>query len=297
NVLQPLYSGGRCVLFSPQSFLQRPRRWLEAITRYRATTRAAPDCAYDLCARRIPATDRAGLDLSSWKVAYDGAEPVSAETLERFAAAFAPCGFDRAALYPCYGLAEATLFVAGGDAGAPPVVAALQAEALGRGGASRVEPPDGPLGRLVSCGRAWGGQRLQVVDAESALPLPPGRVGEIWVAGPSVALGYWEKPEETAAVFRGVTAAGDGPWLRTGDLGFLLGGELFIAGRAKDLIILRGRNLYPQDIERTAEGSHPGLRPGSAAAFSVDGEWTAGGDGGGERLVVLQEVERGAPPT
>jgi amino acid adenylation domain-containing protein len=289
NVLQPLHSGGRCVLMSPVSFLQKPLRWLAAISRYRATTSGGPNFAYELCARKIGPEAKEGLDLSSWRVAYNGAEPVRAETLERFAEAFEPCGFRRGAFYPCYGLAEATLFVTGGEQGRFPRVEAVDAAALER---HEVEPAprESPTARLlVSCGRASMGQKVAVVDPEAGVELPPGMVGEIWVSGPSVARGYWKQDEATERDFNafllGARESGEGPYLRTGDLGFFSDGELFVTGRLKDLIILRGRNHYPQDIELTAERSHPDLRPGNGAAFSVE-------VGGEERLVVAHEVER-----
>jgi amino acid adenylation domain-containing protein len=269
GVLQPLHAGARCVLMSPVAFLQKPLRWLAAISRYRGTTSGGPNFAYDLCARRIGPEEREGLDLSSWRVAFNGAEPVRAGTLERFAEAFAPCGFRREAFYPCYGLAEATLFVTGGVPGRRP----------------RVE--EDPAGRrLVSCGRPWMGQRVVIADPETGTEQPPGVEGEVWVCGPSVARGYWRRDEETARDFNAfLPGSGEGPFLRTGDLGFLHEGELFVTGRLKDLIILRGRNHYPQDVELTAERSHPDLRPGNGAAFSVE-------TGGEERLVVVHEVER-----
>ena len=268
NVLQPLHAGARCVLMSPVSFLQRPLRWLEAISRYRATTSGGPSFAYELCARRIPAAQREGLDLSSWRVAFNGAEPVRAATLERFVEAFAPCGFRAEAFYPCYGLAEATLFVTGGDAGRVP----------------RVESFEDHRPR-VSCGRAWGDLRVAVVDPELGVELPPGAEGEIWIGGPTVARGYWRNPEATERDFHARLADGEGPFLRTGDLGRMGAGELYVTGRIKDLIILRGRNHYPHDIELTAERSHPYLRPGGGAAFSIE-------VAGEERLVVVHEVER-----
>ena len=284
NVLQPLYVGAPCILMSPVAFLQNPRRWLAAISRYRATTSGGPNFAYELCARKIPEEQRAGLDLSSWRVAFNGAEPVRAETLSRFAEAFAPCGFRPEAFYPCYGLAEATLFAAGGRLGEPPVVRAFDPDALKEGSAE----PAGDGRRLVGCGSAWMGQRIEVVDPVSADLSPPGRVGEIWISGPSVAGGYWLQPEITERGFR-ARLAGDptaGPFLRTGDIGFYdADGELFITGRLKDLIILRGRNYYPQDIELTAERAHPALRPGCGAAFAVESD-------GEERLVLVQELER-----
>ncbi len=256
NVLQPLWAGARAVLMAPLSFLQRPALWLETVSRYRATTSGGPDFAYGLCARKVSEEEKAGLDLSGWRVAFNGAEPVRAETVERFAAAFASCGFRREAFFPCYGLAEATLFVTGSA-----------------------------LGPVVNSGRVAAGQRVEIVDTETLKPCAPGEVGEIWVAGPSVAAGYWNRPEETERTFRARMANGEGPFLRTGDLGFLAGGELFVSGRIKDLIILRGRNYYPQDLEWTAEASHPALRPGCCAAFSIERE-------GEERLVILQEVDR-----
>jgi acyl-CoA synthetase (AMP-forming)/AMP-acid ligase II len=300
NVLQPLYVGAPCVLMSPIAFLQKPRRWLEAISRYQATTSGGPNFAYDLCERRIGPADREGLDLSSWQVAFDGAEPVRDESLERFARAFEPCGFRRSAFYPCYGLAEATLFVAGGGRRVEPVVADFDAEALS---ADRVVPAaDGQSGRsgrggrrqrLVGCGHAWGEETLVIADREKGTECPPGQVGEIWISGPHVARGYWKRPEDTARDFAAELQGPEGvrgPFLRSGDLGFLHDGELFISGRAKDLIILRGRNLYPQDLELTAERSHGSLRAGCSAAFSVEKP------GGDEHLVLVLEVDRGTDP-
>ncbi|HKH43577.1 MAG TPA: fatty acyl-AMP ligase, partial [Thermoanaerobaculia bacterium] len=233
NVLQPLYLGARCVLMTPVAFLQQPLRWLAAISRYRGTTSGGPNFAYELCVRKIGEEQKAGLDLSSWRLAFNGAEPVRAETLERFAAAFASCGFRREAFYPCYGLAEATLFAAGGEAGVAPEVREVLPAPLEQG---RVE--EKPGGRaLVGCGRAWMDQRVEVVAPESGVPVEAGRVGEIWIAGPSVARGYWGNPEATESDFRALLAGepAAGPFLRTGDLGFQLGGELFVTGRLKDL--------------------------------------------------------------
>ncbi|HSF39289.1 MAG TPA: amino acid adenylation domain-containing protein, partial [Thermoanaerobaculia bacterium] len=287
NVLQPLWSGASCVLMPPLAFLQKPRRWLEAVHRYRATTSGGPNFAYELCLQKITPAEREGLDLSSWRVAFNGAEPVRAATQERFAEAFAPWGFRREAFYPCYGLAEATLFVSGGVPGEPAVVREVDAEALAQNRAEASRP--GASARfLVSCGRPWLGQTVAVVDPETGVPCEPGRVGEVWVAGESVAGGYWNLPEETASSFGALLpGSAAGPFLRTGDLGFVLDGELYITGRLKDLVILRGRNHYPQDLELTAERSHRALLPGCGAAFSVEVE-------GEERLVVVQEVERHA---
>ncbi|HVR96174.1 MAG TPA: AMP-binding protein, partial [Thermoanaerobaculia bacterium] len=287
NVLQPLHAGARCVLMAPVAFLQKPSRWLAAVSRYRATTSGGPNFSYDLCARRIGPEERAELDLSSWRVAYNGAEPVREATLARFAESFASCGFRREAFYPCYGLAEATLFVSGGLQGRAPRVAGVDAAALER---HEVAPAGGEEERrLVSNGWPWLGQRVVTADPETGVECPPGQVGEVWISGPSVARGYWRNPEATGRDFQAalttLTRGVEGPFLRTGDLGFLHDGELFVTGRIKDLVIIRGRNHYPQDLELTAERSHPDLRPGSGAAFSVDVD-------GEERLVVVQEVDR-----
>lgn len=286
NVLQPLYLGVACHLISPVAFQQKPVRWLQLISRYRATTSGAPNFAYDLCARRVTQEQRAELDLSSWEVAFSGAEPVRAETLDRFAAAFESCGFRREAFYPCYGMAEATLFVSGGRSAAPPVRVHADKEGLERGEVS-IAAQAGPTTRtLVGCGHAWLGQKLLVVDPETRIPCSAGRVGEIWVSGPCVAQGYWSRPEETRRTFGAQLAAGDGhSFLRTGDLGFEHAGEVFVTGRLKDLIIVRGRNHAPEDIELTVSRVHPALRLGTGAAFSVEVD-------GDERLVVVQEVER-----
>jgi amino acid adenylation domain-containing protein len=267
NLLQPLYAGARCILMSPLAFLQQPVRWLRAISDHGATTSGGPNFAYDLCSRRVREEQLQDLDLSSWRVAFNGAEPVRAETLQRFAARFGPWGFQRSAFLPCYGLAEATLFVSGcrDEAG---FHVTDRAAACGR----------------VACGRPLDDQRVVIVDAASRRPLGAGEVGEIWIAGPSVTQGYWGRAAESAACFAATLAgsAGGGRFLRTGDLGMLDGGELFVTGRLKDLVILRGRNLYPHDLERVAEQSHPLLRPGGAAAFAVEVE-------GDERLAIVLE--------
>ncbi len=304
GVLHPIFLGARCVLLSPLHFLQRPRRWLEAISRHRASVSGGPSFAYDLCARRVTLDPEAALDLSGWQVAFNGAEPVRAEAMERFAEAFAGAGFRRRAFFPCYGLAEATLLVSGGHprnqapgrAAEGPAVLAVDAAALAqdRVAAARDLPameardlsaagPGDPVRRLVGCGRVAGSLEVRLVDPVAATERAAGEVGEIWVAGESVAQGYWEKPEPSAETFGARLAGHPGTFLRTGDLGFLHDGELFITGRLKDLILIRGRNLYPQDVEWTAERSHPALRPGGGAAFAVDA-------GGEERLVLVQEV-------
>ncbi|HSF43553.1 MAG TPA: amino acid adenylation domain-containing protein [Thermoanaerobaculia bacterium] len=285
NLLQALYVGAPCTLMTPVSFLKSPIRWLDAVSRRRAYCSGGPNFAYDLAVRKTTPEQRQGLDLSSWRVAFNGAEPVRPETLERFARTFSPYGFRSDALFPCYGLAETTLIVSGGSPEAPAVSRRFDTRELGRDRA--VEAADGEAGRdLVGCGRPLGDLEVAIVHPETLARLPAQEIGEVWVAGGSVAQGYWNRPEATAETFGARTADGSGPYLRTGDLGFLAGdGELFITGRSKDLLILRGGNHYPQDVERTVEGSHPALVPGAAAAFAVEA-------GGEERLVVVQEVQR-----
>lgn len=285
GILQPLYGGFPCILMPPAAFLQRPYRWLKAISHYRGTTSGGPNFAYELCIHKVTPEQRQTLDLSSWSVAFNGAEPVRQDTLEQFSTAFAPWGFRQEAFYPCYGLAEATLIVTGGCKADPPIVKTVQRSDLERNQAvdAHAEETDSRL--LVSCGPALPEQQVVIVHPETLTRCSPKEVGEIWVSGPSIGHGYWQRPEETAQTFCAYLSEPDeGPFLRTGDLGFLHKGELFITGRAKDLIIIRGRNLYPQDIELTVERSHPALRAGSGAAFSVE-------VGNEERLVVVQEVE------
>nr|QEO74515.1 AMP-dependent synthetase and ligase [uncultured bacterium] len=285
NVLQPLYIGAHSVLMSPVAFLQKPLRWLQAISRFGAHTSGGPNFAYDLCVRKVNAEERASLDLSTWRTAFNGAEPVRHDTMERFVEAFASCGFRREAFYPCYGLAEATLIVSGGRKSASPVTRVLKQGELERNRAVVASAADEDARILVGSGREILDQKIVVVEPESLEECREGQVGEIWVAGASVAQGYWGRAEQTEQTFHAyVLTTGEGPFLRTGDLGFLQDGELFVTGRLKDLIIIRGRNHYPQDIELTVERSHPKLRPGCGAAFSVEVE-------GEERLVVVQEAD------
>ncbi len=285
GILQPIYVGFPLTLMSPLTFLQRPYRWLEAIAKTGATVSGGPNFAYDLAARKITPEQRQTLDLSRWEVAFSGAEPVRAETIEQFTATFAECGFRPSAWYPCYGLAEATLLVTGSRAGRGPRFFSASAGALEAG---RAEPAASgePARTLVGCGHAWLGQQLLIVDPETLAPCPAGAVGEIWVSGPSVARGYWRQDAESEPQFRAVPEPPDGrTYLRTGDLGFMDDEDLFITGRIKDLIIIDGRNHYPQDIELTIEGSHAAIRENAAAAFAVE-------VGTEERLVVVAELER-----
>lgn len=285
GVLQPLYTGSTCFLMSPAAFLQRPVRWLQAITRYGATCSGGPNFAYDLCVRRISEQERAALDLSRWTVAFNGSEPIRAETLERFATAFEPYGFRRDAFYPCYGLAEATLIVSGERTMPQPITKLFEAKALENNRVVEAQPGNEDARLLVGSGAALPCEEVIIVDPASLTQCPPGYVGEIWVSGPSIAQGYWNRPEESVRTFRAhLLDTGEGPFLRTGDLGFCHDGQLFITGRLKDLIIIRGLNHYPQDIELTVESCHPALRPGCGAAFSVEVARH-------ERLVVVQEVD------
>ncbi|MFQ5794194.1 MAG: type I polyketide synthase [Candidatus Bipolaricaulia bacterium] len=286
GILEPMYIGRPAILMSPLSFVQRPVRWLQAIARYKGTISGAPNFAYELCVDNITPEQRATLDLSSWDVAFCGAEPIRLETLDRFAATFEPCGFRREAFYPCYGLAEATVMASGGLGPALPVVRTVQRAALEINRVVEASERDEGTQTLVGCGQALLDQKILIVHPEKLTPCLPDQVGEIWVSSPSVAQGYWNRPEEMERTFNAyLSDTGEGPFLRTGDLGFVYDGELFVTGRLKDLIIIRGHNHYPQDIELTVERSHPALRPGCGAAFSV-------GAAGEERLVIVQEVER-----
>ena len=285
GIIQPVYIGGRCFLMPPHSFLQRPVRWLQAISRYQATISGGPNFAYELCARKITPEQRETLDLSSWSAAYNGAEPIRADTLKRFAEAFAPCGFLPRFFYPCYGLAEATLMVSGGLLKDEPVFCTTQVAALEQNRAVEAAAQQPKVRTLVGCGGALLDTKIVIVHPESLTQCAPDEVGEIWVSSPSVAQGYWNQPEETERTFHAYLAdTGEGPFLRTGDLGFLQAGELFVTGRLKDLIIIGGRNLYPHDIELTVEQSHPAIRQGCCAAFSVE-------IADEERLIVVAEVE------
>lgn len=274
-ILNTLYLGATATLFSPLHFLQRPDRWLTAISRYRPHTSGGPNFAYELCLKHATADLADSLDLSAWKVAFNGAEPVRAATLRRFAETFAPAGLRREALYPCYGLAEATLMVTGNAVDTPPTL--LQADASG--------PHAGTAdAAAVGCGRAGTGLTVVIADPERREEKAEGETGEIWIAGASVAKGYWRNALATRETFRATLPGHEDRFLRTGDLGFLRGGELFVTGRVKDLLIIDGRNHYPQDLELSAELSHPALRPGCTAAFSVD----AGVEG--EQPVLVAEV-------
>ena len=281
GLLQPLHRGIKAVLMTPQFFLERPVRWLEAIARHRGSISGAPDFAYRLCVERVKDAAIATLDLSSWRVAFSGAEPVRHDTLRAFVERFAAARFDASAVFPCYGLAEATLFVSGATRGQGMVAQPFSASALAAGQVGDAHADDAIT--LVSSGRVPGGHRVEIVDPQTLAVHTDGRVGEIWAAGPSIAQGYWQRLEETQTTF--VERTGQ-RWLRTGDLGFVRDGELHVTGRLKDLIILRGQNVYPQDIERAIEAEVDAARAGRVAAFAVDLP------GGGEGIGVAVEVSR-----
>lgn len=286
SVLEPTFVGLQAVFMSPMSFLQRPLRWLECITRYRITMSGGPNFAYELCIDKITDEDLKTLDLSSWEVAYNGAEPVRADTLKKFTERFAPVGFRADSFYPCYGMAETTLIVTGAAGRSKPFFKWFHGEELDERRVKIVSPDDSAARELVGCGVVLPGQEIAIVDPETRKRLPTDRIGEIWISSPTVGQGYWNKPDVSQSTFRAKIEGEDGKtFLKTGDLGFLLEGQMFVTGRIKDLIIIRGVNRYPQDIEQTVENCGDELKGGSSAAFAVDFL-------GRERMIVVAEVER-----
>ena len=290
SIAAPLALGFRSVLMAPGTFLRRPASWLEAITRYRATCSGGPNFAWDLCLRRIGPAQKAGLDLSSLELLYNGAETVRAATLEQFVEAFGRCGLRREALFPCYGMAEATLLVAGGPRGRAPHILAVDSVALERGEVREALARQAGSRKLVSCGPAAPGVEVAVVDPARCLPLGEDEVGELWIAGPGIARGYHARRQDSAQLFGLRIAAAPAymagaRWLRSGDLGFVRGGEVYITGRRKDIIVINGRKIHAQDVEALAEGACAELAPNSCAAFALDVE-------AGERLAMVVETGR-----
>ncbi len=286
NALAAIDVGATCILMSPMSFLQRPLTWLRAVSDFKAEVAGGPNFAFDLCVSRFRPAQMEGVDLSGWRVAFNGAEPVRAETLTQFASTFAPYGFDACAFFPCYGMAEATVLISGGSRGGGPITRDVSAKAMQ---SLRVASPMDKTDVLcvVGCGRALGDEAIAIVDPDNRQRLGHDEVGEIWVRGPNVGRGYWQSRDASAAFAAEIAGEPIGPWLRTGDLGFLSGGnELFVTGRIKDVIIVRGLNHYPQDIERTVQSASAALRVGYGAAFSIPDR------NGYDRIVVVQEVER-----
>ncbi|OKH52806.1 AMP-dependent synthetase [Calothrix sp. HK-06] len=286
GIIQPLYACVPCFLMSPLAFIKRPIRWLQAISRYKVTHTGGPTFAYEYCLRRISSEERSTLDLSSLQIVSIGAEPVRQETLENFTKTFSQCGFRESVFEPAYGLAEATLTVTCPHQQAnKPLFCSLVAVDLEKNRVNETNP--GLLGvrTFAGCGKPISETRVVIVNQQELTQCLPNEVGEIWLSGSSVALGYWNNLEATEQVFGAyVRDTGEGPFLRTGDLGFLKNGELFVTGRLKDLIIIGGTNHYPQDIEMTVEKNYPLIRPDSSAAFSIDVD-------GQERLVFIGEVE------
>jgi amino acid adenylation domain-containing protein len=285
GLLQPLFSNFPAYLFSPGAFIQRPFRWLNAISRYKGSHCGGPNFAYEHCLNRVSEAEQSGLDLSSWCVAFNGSEPIRSKTLDRFAEKFESCGFRKTAFYPVYGLAEATLKVTSVSPNSGAVVREVRAQDRGRAPFCLASDRDGTRS-LVGCGKAGFGHVLAIVDPERRQRTKPGTAGEIWISGPSIAQGYWNQPEESRRIFQAKLAKnGRRFYLRSGDLGFLHQGQLFVIGRIKDCIIIRGQNYYPQDLEQTVEESHPAICAGGTAALSamIEGE---------ERLVVMAELRR-----
>jgi acyl transferase domain-containing protein/acyl-CoA synthetase (AMP-forming)/AMP-acid ligase II/pimeloyl-ACP methyl ester carboxylesterase len=284
-IIQPMYVGLSMYLMAPVTFLQRPYRWLEAISRYRGVTNGGPNFAYDLCVERITPEQKATLDLSCWELAFSGAEPVRAETIDRFSNYFRSCGFRRQAFYPCYGMAESTLMITGGDKYAEPITASFDSKELEQNRALAPSSEENQV-TLVSSGRNIPGQSIVIANPDTFKTCPDGEIGEIWAKSDSVAQGYWNRSELTSTNFNAVLAdTQEVGWLRTGDLGFLQAGELFVTGRLKDLIIIHGRNYYPQDIELTIDNAHEAIRAGNVAAFAVE-------VAGKEQLVIAAEIQR-----
>ena len=286
HVLQPIYVGFPSILMPPVAFLQKPIRWLKAISKYRATTSGGPNFAYDLCINKIKPEKLVDLNLSSWDLAYSGAEPVRAGTLEQFTQKFASCDFKYSAFYPCYGMAETTLFTTGGEKHQNPVMQGVKTAKLEQNSVVESEISSSKSRVLVGCGRPYMDTKVTIVNPELLTRCEQEQIGEIWVTGGSIASGYWNRPSATEETFQAyLKDTGEGPFLRTGDLGFFSNGELFVTGRMKDVMIIRGQNYYPQDIEITVQKSHPALRSNCGAAFTLELK-------GEERLVIVQEVER-----
>ncbi|MFT5299538.1 MAG: 8-amino-7-oxononanoate synthase/acyl carrier protein [Mariniblastus sp.] len=284
GILNPMYCGTEDTIMSPVAFLTRPIRWLRAISRFKSTASGGPNFAYAWCTMKINEEDCEGLDLSNWKVAFNGAEPVSAEVMDRFTEKFSPYGFNHSAFYPCYGMAETTLIVTGG-AMESPIVRPFNKHDLVEHRVVAVDESHADARMLVGCGTTLEEEEVLIVHPENRTPLPDDKIGEIWINSPSCGLGYWEREQETEETFHARLNPDNGKfYVRSGDLGFMDRGELFVTGRLKDMIIVRGVNRYPQDIEATVEHCHPLTRSGGAAAFAV-ARWDR------EHLVVVCEIE------
>lgn len=286
NLLQPLYLGRPCILMPPMAFISKPSRWLQAISRYRATTSGGPNFSYDLCVRKITSGQMKNLDLSCWKVAFNGAEPINANTLSKFASVFAPYGFDIKSFYPCYGMAETTLIVTGGLITSTPKFKSNNEDNLEESKQEVNQNLNTSTKKvLVGCGSTLGDQKIKIVDPENLCECSPNEIGEIWISGKSVSKGYWNKKDETIKAFNAYLDIGNGPFFRTGDMGFIHQGELYVTGRLKELIIIRGKNYYPNDIELTIQKSNPSIFTDTSAVFDIDIE-------NEKKVIVVQEVQR-----
>ncbi len=286
GIIQNLYAGCHCILMSPMTFLKRPLSWLQTISKYRATTSGGPNFSYELVVRKMTPSQCQMLDLSSWRVAFSGAEPIDPDTIKRFIAAFEPYGFNAEAMYPCYGLAESTLIVSGGSVSKEPIISTYNVDALDQQKVAEIALPHDRKRKLVGCGTAVNGMDILIVDPVTKLVCPEKNIGEIWLFGSSVGKGYRRNLKENEIIFHAKLADQcDNEYLRTGDLGFFDNDELFVTGRLKDLIIIQGRNYYPQDLERTVGNCHESLIPECGAAFGLR-------DDGQDRLIIIQEVER-----
>lgn len=285
NLLQPLYQGAQCVLMQPADFIQKPVKWLRAISRFEGTVSGGPNFAYDLCLDRIGQAECETLDLRHWEVAFTGAEPVRSATVERFIARFAPHGLRGTSIFPCYGMAESTLFITGAVQGAGATAIVLRTDSLNVGQAVAHADADAhDAASFIGCGAAADDVEVRIVHPDRGTILPNGHVGEIWVRGASVAQGYFGDPPATAHAFGAATAGTHAlSYLRTGDLGAMVAGQLLIVGRLKDILIVRGRNYYPQDIEACAEQADETLPSGGGAVFQCD-----------ERIVLVHELTRQA---
>ncbi|HLI69630.1 MAG TPA: fatty acyl-AMP ligase [Ktedonobacteraceae bacterium] len=284
GIIYPMTDGGHVILMSPMAFLQRPFRWLQALSQFQATISVTPNFAFDLCCRKISPTQVAQLDLSHCQAMITGSELVRPETIQRFEEQFGPCGFKRGVFMPSYGLAESTLMTASNRPGEPTVPLVVSKQKLQQGRAC-CDILEEKATNIIGYNYCRPDQRIVIVHPETHRQCAPGEMGEIWTAGPSVAQGYWQKPKESQETFHAYLAeSNEGPFLRTGDLGFLYDTVLYVTGRLKDVIIIRGTNYYPQDIETTVEQCDPAIRPGCSVAFSVE-------EGGQEHLVILTEID------
>lgn len=286
GILLPAYEGVETVILTPKNFISNPLHWLQAIDRYQGTSNGSPNFGYELCVRKIKPEQCEGLDLSSWKVAVSGAEPVRASTVRRFSEKFQPFGFDPAAFSPAMGMAETTVIMTGSPLGKMPITYEVDSRALAAGQIKQVDVAGPGTQTLVSSGEAVLGMEVEIVDPQTCRRAAPGQVAEIWARSGSIAAGYWNQPEISAATFNATIAdTGESGYLRTGDLGCLIDDQLIVTGRIKELIIVGGRNFYPHDVEATVQSISEAFKPDSGTAFSIDHD-------GQEQLVVLQEVWR-----